>query len=79
MPETVELEVPQATAQHDLIGKHTVYNIKVPPRQGKDTTGLFEMQRRFKEFDLLRHELVERWPGVFIPPLPPKKAFVREM
>lgn len=30
--------------------------------------------RRFSDFFALREKLVERWPGVFIPSIPPKKA-----
>ena len=30
--------------------------------------------RRFSDFFALREKLVERWPGIFIPSIPPKKA-----
>lgn len=30
--------------------------------------------RRFSEFLALRNKMVERWPGVYIPNIPPKKA-----
>jgi len=32
--------------------------------------------RRYSDFDRIRSLLVARWPGVYIPPLPPKKAVV---
>ena len=42
--------------------------------RGEDNEGPFEIRRRYKEFDALRSALLTRWPGVFIPPLPPKKS-----
>lgn len=30
--------------------------------------------RRFSDFFALRNRMVERWPGVYIPNIPPKKA-----
>ena len=32
------------------------------------------LNRRFSDFLVLRQKLVERWPGIFIPVIPPKKA-----
>ena len=32
------------------------------------------LNRRFSDFLILRQKLVERWPGIFIPIIPPKKA-----
>jgi sorting nexin-1/2 len=34
------------------------------------------IHRRFSDFYALRAKLLERWPGVFIPNIPPKKAVV---
>ena len=33
-----------------------------------------DVVRRFSDFFSLRKKLVERWPGIFIPAIPPKKA-----
>ena len=33
------------------------------------------MSRRYKDFDALRLKLRERWPGIYIPPIPHKKVF----
>jgi hypothetical protein len=33
--------------------------------------------RRYSDFYLLREKLIERWPGVYIPNIPPKKVVVR--
>jgi len=46
---------------------------------GEDSMGVFEGQRRYNEFYLLRQNLVGRWPGVYIPAMPPKKAVVRSI
>ena len=42
---------------------------------GLDKNGVFYVHRRFSEFLLLRDKLLERWPAVYIPYLPEKKAF----
>jgi nicotinic acid mononucleotide adenylyltransferase len=55
----------------DGIKKHVTYKV-----MGKDSQGDIEVWRRYKEFLKLRHFLNERWPGFYIPPLPPKKAIV---
>lgn len=49
--------------------KHTDYKIV-----GKLGEEQFIIMRRYKEFDVLRKRLEERWPGFYIPPIPKKKA-----
>ena len=49
-------------------GKHTVYTIV-----GWDSLGDINIKRRFKEFFLFREVLFKRYPGLYIPPIPPKK------
>jgi hypothetical protein len=49
---------------------YVVYTIKVK--------GINELIfRRFSDFFSLREKLTERWPGVFIPNIPPKKTVVK--
>lgn len=55
------------------------------PKEEKDSFGKFisyllkgnkipeALPRRYREFDLLRTKLVEKFPGIWIPPLPRKK------
>ena len=40
----------------------------------KGTAVQTEVTRRFSDFFALRKKLRERWPGVYIPNIPPKKA-----
>ena len=47
--------------------KHVSYMVS-----GTEVTD--QLERRFSDFFSLRQALVERWPGVYIPNLPPKKA-----
>ena len=47
--------------------KFTVYNIV-----GYDSLGEINVLRRYSEFDLFRSCLFSRYPGLYIPPLPPK-------
>ena len=35
----------------------------------------FSVERRYKEFILFRKHLLNNFPGMFVPPIPPKKAF----
>lgn len=48
---------------------HVTYTVK-----GKDENGEFEGSRRYNDFYHLRHALLNRWPGTYIPPIPAKKA-----
>jgi len=56
-------------------------NEKVPPFvsyliSGQDPHGEYNIRRRFREFLLLRNKLVERFTGIYIPPIPSKRAAV---
>lgn len=50
-------------------GAHVTYTIK-----GYDRQGEFEALRRYSEFHSFHNALVNRYPGLYIPPIPPKKA-----
>ena len=47
--------------------KFTAYQIR-----GRDSLGVIDVFRRFKEFLYLRDMLFSRYPGLVIPPVPPK-------
>lgn len=64
-----EIEVCDPQLRADTIGKHHNYKVK-----GRDHNGDFEVFRRFKQFDLLRKVLIARMCGLYIPPIPEKKA-----
>jgi hypothetical protein len=53
------------------MNSYFVYDIS-----GQDKFGEFKAKRRYGEFYELRAKLVENWPGIFVPPLPEKKAVV---
>lgn len=42
--------------------------------RGYDEDGPFEGQKRYNDFFHLRGAILTRWPGVYVPPIPPKKA-----
>ena len=48
--------------------KHNTYRIK-----GKDNLGEIDVTRRYNQFNIFRETLFRRYPGLFIPPLPPKQ------
>ena len=41
---------------------------------GYDMKGNFQVRKRYSDFFMLRDSLRERWPGYYIPAIPPKKA-----
>jgi hypothetical protein len=49
--------------------KHTVYLIK-----GNDSLGEINCFRRYREFLVFRDFLYQRYPGIYIPPVPTKQA-----
>ena len=51
---------------------HIQYYVK-----GKDLHGEWEGQRRYNHFFFLNEILCQRWPGMYLPRLPPKKAIGR--
>jgi PX domain len=51
---------------------HIEYYVK-----GKDRLGEWNGQRRYTHFYLLHEVLTQRWPGLYLPLLPPKKAIGR--
>ena len=40
---------------------------------GMDRQGRFEIFRRYSDFWTLREVFVDRWPGLYIPPIPNKR------
>lgn len=55
----------------DGVQKYILYTVR-----GQDRKGTFEVLRRYSDFYALRTSLQTRWPGCFVPPIPPKKAMV---
>ena len=53
----------------DGLNKYVLYAVR-----GADRDGSFEIYRRFSDFNTLRKAMVKRWPGVYVPPIPEKKA-----
>ena len=41
---------------------------------GFDRQGKFEIFRRYSDFFQLRELFVDRWPGLYIPPIPSKRT-----
>ena len=51
------------------VKNHVIYTVK-----GKDDISEYEVIRRYKDFFALRAVLITRWPGCFVPAIPPKQA-----
>ena len=41
---------------------------------GVDMHGVFAIRRRYRDFDLLRRKLSQRWLGIYIPPISGKRS-----
>ena len=54
-----------------MLSKYVVYTVR-----GQDSSGSFETFRRYSDFMTLRAALVRKWPGVYIPAIPPKQLIV---
>jgi len=53
---------------HGNLTSYVIYTIK-----GHDKNDVFEVKRRYSDFVKIRSIMVTRWPGCYIPPIPPKK------
>lgn len=65
----MKLEILAQELSGNGANKHTTYRIK-----GHDSLGDIDVTRRYKEFFLFREVMYQRYPGIFIPPIPPKQA-----
>ncbi len=54
-----------------MMSGHMCYKVK-----GVDAKGEFETTRRFNDFFALHAALMAKWPGCYVPRIPPKKAIV---
>jgi sorting nexin-1/2 len=63
------IDVLESKVQNDTIGKHHLYRVK-----GSDHLGEFDVYRRYKQFYILRNVLHSRFMGLYVPPIPEKKA-----
>lgn len=66
--EEMQISVTNPIFKEERISKHVLYTII-----GADSQGSFETYRRYKDFIALRSALVIRWPGCYIPQIPPKQ------
>ena len=69
--EPPQVEVCDPTIKTSAASKHHVYKVR-----GSDHLGEFEVLRRFSNFDNLRRVFSSRFLGLYVPPIPEKKAMV---
>lgn len=65
---TVTVEPPEQKVELGGASKYYIYSI-----HGRDKFAEFSIHRRYSDFVLLKHSMMTRWPGVYVPPLPEKK------
>ncbi|CAG9328168.1 unnamed protein product [Blepharisma stoltei] len=64
----IEIYITNSTLKDDTFSKYISYWI-----QGHDSSGNFQVYRRYSDFLALRTQLIQKWPGCYIPPVPPKQ------
>lgn len=65
----MKLSITSAEEKGGWNAKFTVYNI-----EGHDSLGAIQVCRRYSEFFTFHEKLAQRYPGMTIPPVPPKKT-----
>ena len=65
----MSIEITSVETQGSGTSKHTSYHV-----QGRDSLGDIDVFRRYREFLQFRDILFSRYPGLVIPPIPPKQA-----
>jgi len=68
----ISIQVLSPVVKGDALHKSVVYTIK-----GTDKHGAFEISRTQDEFIEIRSLMVARWPGSYIPALPPKRLLTK--
>ena len=58
----------------EKVADYTVYKVVV---MSKDNKNCYTQQRRFQHFEWLFDQLVNKYPGVIVPPIPQKRIFGR--
>lgn len=65
----IVVSIPNHFIKEDKFKKYVAYTIKCIESHGQSTA-----ERRYSDFEKIRALLVIRWPGCYIPPIPPKKT-----
>jgi len=68
----INIEVMNPTPKDGKFDKYVIYTIK-----GSDKQGPFEAQRTQQQFLEIRALLVARWPGCYVPAIPPKRMITK--
>ena len=74
---SVAIQIIDVLIAEDKLKTSVTYKIRVKARQSSDACGTFEVLRQYHEFAAARKAMAALWPGLFIPPVPPKKLVVR--
>eukprot|EP00966_Prymnesium_polylepis_P128329 2967947-Prymnesium_polylepis.1 len=54
------------------LGHHITYRVLTLAPAGHPKEGVYDVRRRYSDFDLLRATLASRYEGMILPPLPGK-------
>lgn len=66
----ITIKVTEAQIHTESTPSYVTYHVT-----GSDRSP-FSVRRRYRDFHLLREKLVERWPGLYVPPISSKKVAV---
>ncbi|EDQ89891.1 uncharacterized protein MONBRDRAFT_18806 [Monosiga brevicollis MX1] len=73
-PGTLEISVSDPQRIGDGMGSYMVYNLNTKTTMKGFAQPSFEVQHRYSDFHALYKYLVEKYPGLLVPPPPPKSA-----
>lgn len=74
---TMAIQIVDVLLSEDKLKTSVTYKLRVKASQGSDESGTFEALRQYHDFATARKALAALWPGVYVPPVPPKKLVVR--
>lgn len=67
-----QVTVTDPVRQGEGMNAYMVYHVNTKTSLPQFQLGEFRVGRRYRDFDWLFHQLVDKWPGVIVPPLPEK-------
>ena len=73
---SVAVQIVDVIITEETLKKSVTYKVRVRPTQVNHNEGTSEVLRQYHDFASVRKALADMWPGVFIPPVPPKKLIV---
>jgi hypothetical protein len=66
---SIDLQLGNPVMNKSTFSSHHAY-----PITGKDSLGNVDCHRRYSHFHMFAETLIRRFPGLYVPPIPPKQS-----